>query len=150
MPIDEASIAQAAKPASAKPRSAACSVHRVGRRQAGGSICAVDRRCERRLADAERADDAAAPAEQRQRLRRPPGGRGLAVGAGGRDDVERCARAASKQASAIAPVAAFRPGSVAMRASSKPKASTPSASTRQVARAGVRAPPATKRRPSVA
>ena len=93
MPIDEASIAQAAKPASAKRRSAACSV------TGSGVVRPVHRSAPTRApADggsptAERADDAAALAEHAQRLRDPPGGRGLAVGAGARRSRRsRCAR----------------------------------------------------------
>ena len=53
------------------------------------------------------------------------------------------------QAAANGPVAAFRPGNVAMRSSAKPKPSTPSASTRQAAAPAASAP-ATYCRPSVA
>jgi hypothetical protein len=66
MPMDEASIAQAAKPWSTKPRRPPCSstgsgvvrpVEPTARRRAPG-------RASRRLADAQRADDAAAPAQR--------------------------------------------------------------------------------------
>ncbi len=62
--------------------------YRVGCRQAGGldgpvlrGVARCDRHGQRRHADAQRADEAGAPAQQVQRLRRPPGGRRLAVGA---------------------------------------------------------------------
>ena len=98
MPIELASIAQAAKPSSAMRRNAACS------RTGSGVVRPVDlivQSCvespvghghrQRRHADAQRADEAGAPAQQVQRLRRPPRGRRLAVGAGGGDDLERLA-----------------------------------------------------------
>jgi hypothetical protein len=56
----------------------------------------------RRLAHAERADHRRAPAGGRQRLRHPPGGRGLAVGPGDRDDIELLARVAEKAAGDVA------------------------------------------------
>ena len=55
--------------------------HRVGRGQAGEVHRAG-------LTNAQRTDHAAAPAQRRQRLRHPPRGGGLAVGAGGGHDVQ--------------------------------------------------------------
>jgi hypothetical protein len=72
--------------------------HRVGRRQARRSdrpvlfrIGGGDRQRQRRNAHAERADEAGSPAQQVQRLRGPPRGRRLAVGARGGDHRQRLA-----------------------------------------------------------
>ena len=69
--------------------------HRVGRGQAGGHLLAG-------LADAQGADHAAAPLQPGERLGDPPGGRGLAVGAGDGDDIEPFARHAEKAAGEFA------------------------------------------------
>ena len=72
--------------------------HRVGGGQAGEfdlrgarglRHAAGHTRRHRRHADAQGTDHGTAAAEQGQRLRRPPGRRGLAIGAGAGDDIER-------------------------------------------------------------
>ena len=147
MPIDEASIAQAAKPASANNRSAACSITGSGVVSPVNSICAAR----------SGSGGAPIPSVPTTAQRRPSSVSACAV----HHDVdvlplvpvvamissERLG--CSKNASAIAPVAAFRPGNEAMRASSKAKTSSPSRSTRQVVAPAASAL-ATKRRPSVA
>ena len=139
--MDEASSAQAANPASAKRLNAACSV------TGSGVVRPVK----------STAPGSPTPSVPITPLRRPR-------------DVSACAIHQAvevlplvpvvattssrlpgwpKKSCAMAPVAAFRPGSTAMRASSKPKASMPSASTRHVV-APASSAAATKRRPSFA
>ena len=93
-------------PASTKSRSACCSVTGSGVVRPVAS-CAV-RAGTRRLADAQRADHAAAPAQAGQRLRRPPGGGGLAVGAGGGDDLQRARSAGPGTGAAIGPTSVLQ------------------------------------------
>ena len=147
MPIDEASIAQAAKPPSAKRRSAACSITGSGVVSPVNSICA----------DWPERGGSPIPSVPTTAQRRPSSDSACAI----HQAVEvlplvpvvattSSARlGCSKKASAIGPVAAFRPGSEAMRASLKAKASRPSRSTRQVVAPALNAPD-TKRRPSLA
>ena len=117
MPIDDASIAQAAKPRAAKSRAPPAG-HRSGVGQAGrtrsrgGGVAArpAVRRC--RACRSPAAPRRRAP----ERLRDPPRCRRLAVGAGDGDDIEPAARV-SRKALAMSPAAAFRPRSVARRGS---------------------------------
>jgi len=152
MPIDEASIAQAAKRRSAKSRSAFCSV--IG----SGVVMPVGRSA----ADASAAPCAGGgspmPSVPTTPQRRPTARSASAT----HHAVEVLplvpvtattssrALGVPSQRLAIAPAAAFRPCSVATRESpSKPKPSTPSASTRQ-ALAPAATAASTKRRPSLA
>ena len=107
-----------ATPASTKRRNCVCSATGIGRRQARE----VARRA--RPAGAERADDAAATAERVKRLREPPGGRRLAVGAGDGDARRSRSARRAEEAAAIGPVARLQLR-VARRCASrsKPKAS---------------------------
>ena len=85
-------MAQAVKPWATKSCSACCS--RTG---SGVVMPLAVQALDARLADAQRADQRAAPAQTRERLRRPPGGGGLAVGAGGGHDLELLAGPAQEQ-----------------------------------------------------
>ncbi len=147
MPIDEASIATASKPASTKRRSAACSSTGSGvvrpvdsmlppRAGSGGwPMPSVPTTPQSRPSS----DSACAVHQALEVLPLVPVTATSSSAPLGR----------SKKALAMWPVAAFMRGSVAMRASSKPKASTPSSSTRHVD-APASSAARTKRRPSVA
>ena len=141
------------RPRSRRPRSPGrrsraargCSAHRVGRGQAGGHRAP---RLRRRLADAQRADDAAAPAQRVSACASPPGGRGLAVGAGDGDHLAAARWAGRRTRAAIG--AALLPSGAAARRCAHRRSRRP---RRRRPRPGRRprrpaAPPATKRRAS--
>ena len=129
-PIDEASRAQAAKPARSKSRRLRCRVSGSGVVRPVASTRALGFAAE---------GGSPTPRVPITPQRRPAALSAWAV----HQAVEvlplvpvvatnrRRSEGRPYQTSPSAPVAAFRPGSAAMRASSKPKASAPSASTRQ-------------------
>ena len=135
MPIDDASIAQAWKPARRSVQSV-LQRDRVGRREAGRRSMLP--RCSR---DGGSPIPSVPMTPQRrptraERLRDPPGGRGLAVRAGDGDDVEARARLAEEAARDVGRAAAFRPRSAATRGSRSrpsPRRPRPRRDTRRAA-----------------